>query len=262
MIHLRSDPCPAEILGELAQHQRRVDEAGGYVQQVKAAATAWESCRKKKVLRDVRGLLRAMCSGSARCMFCEDSAGAHIEHFRPKSRYPGLVFAWANLLYACSVCNERKGSRFKIRRADGRILRLRSRARTAPPAGEPLLIDPRHDDPMELLFLELETGKLMPRSEPGTPGFSRAISTIKTLGLNERDAFRRARRRMFLTYRTLLERYVARKRKGAAPAELRRLIEVIRGHGHRTVWEEMKRQREQRPKLRALFAQAPEALTW
>jgi uncharacterized protein (TIGR02646 family) len=34
----------------------------------------------------------------------------HIEHFRPKSRYPKQCFVWENLLLGCSICN---GAAFK-----------------------------------------------------------------------------------------------------------------------------------------------------
>ena len=38
----------------------------------------------------------------------------HIEHYRPKSKFPELTFDWENLLLACGVCNsaEYKGDNF------------------------------------------------------------------------------------------------------------------------------------------------------
>ena len=33
----------------------------------------------------------------------------HIDHFRPKKKYPRLALAYANLYYACGLCNTFKG---------------------------------------------------------------------------------------------------------------------------------------------------------
>lgn len=49
-----------------------------------------------------------------KCAFCEskpgESGNIEIEHFRPKSLYPKLAFAWENLLPVCRKCNESKRS--------------------------------------------------------------------------------------------------------------------------------------------------------
>jgi uncharacterized protein (TIGR02646 family) len=47
------------------------------------------------------------------CSFCDgfplETTGETIEHFRPKSAFPLLSYAWANLFYCCKYCNESKG---------------------------------------------------------------------------------------------------------------------------------------------------------
>lgn len=50
------------------------------------------------------------------CVYCtvhENEWGGprhfHVEHFRPKSRFPDLITGYENLLYACDVCNIFKG---------------------------------------------------------------------------------------------------------------------------------------------------------
>lgn len=49
-----------------------------------------------------------------KCAFCEskpaESGNIEIEHFKPKSLYPQLAFAWENLLPVCRKCNESKSS--------------------------------------------------------------------------------------------------------------------------------------------------------
>ena len=51
-----------------------------------------------------------------KCMYCEGYIGAvsfpHIEHFRPKSKYPKKTFDWNNLGLGCQVCNTNKNDIF------------------------------------------------------------------------------------------------------------------------------------------------------
>jgi len=50
-----------------------------------------------------------------KCVYCRISDGLKgyegfgIDHYLPKSRFPGLGTAWPNLFYACNVCNTWKG---------------------------------------------------------------------------------------------------------------------------------------------------------
>lgn len=58
----------------------------------------------------VKDSLRTMFS--SKCAYCESHithiGHGHIEHFRPKSRYPDLCFEWDNLMLSCEVCNGKK----------------------------------------------------------------------------------------------------------------------------------------------------------
>ena len=71
---------------------------------------------------DVKNALVAAFHG--KCAYCESQIRhidyGHIEHFRPKSKYPKKTFSWSNLLLACGVCNgaEYKGEKFP-NKADG-----------------------------------------------------------------------------------------------------------------------------------------------
>jgi HNH endonuclease len=50
-----------------------------------------------------------------KCVYCRISDGLKgyegfgVDHYLPKSRFPGLSTAWSNLFYACNVCNTWKG---------------------------------------------------------------------------------------------------------------------------------------------------------
>jgi uncharacterized protein (TIGR02646 family) len=61
---------------------------------------------------DVRDGLRAMYRGL--CCYCEaligDVSFDHIEHRRPKKRFPQDAFRWENLHLACQLCNNAKGN--------------------------------------------------------------------------------------------------------------------------------------------------------
>lgn len=264
MIHVCLERCPEgaeRVLEELSKLQRDVPVAGSYEEKVKAAIAAWEKHRQKRVMKTVCAMLEAMCSGGNRCMFCEDSAASQIDHFRPKTHYPELVFSWTNFLYACSRCNLVKGERFAIRCDDGRILQLPKRTREPPPDGQPLLIDPRCENPLDLLRLELVTGRFQGLQPQGSLGFARAEHTIKLLQLNApalvgmRMTFREA-------YRDRLALFVRQKRAAAAREVLENISATLLRYPHRTVWEEMKRQGHMHPELRTLFKKAPEALAW
>ena len=66
---------------------------------------------------DVRIALDKMYGG--RCCYCESEIGVvadgHIEHRKPKRRFPGHCFDWNNLHLACPKCNQAKGDNWKAR---------------------------------------------------------------------------------------------------------------------------------------------------
>jgi uncharacterized protein (TIGR02646 family) len=68
--------------------------------------------RYKKV--DVRDTLDEMYGG--RCCYCEADialvAFGHIEHRKPKSRFPRSCFAWNNMHLACPRCNQAKSEKW------------------------------------------------------------------------------------------------------------------------------------------------------
>ena len=54
------------------------------------------------------------------CAYCDASVlGASsrrtIDHFRPKSRFPLLAFAWPNLFLCCDTCQQAKGEQYDKR---------------------------------------------------------------------------------------------------------------------------------------------------
>lgn len=262
MIRMQPRELPAEALAELVELQRELDSLPTYPERVSAAIEQWPSRRRRKVFELVEKVLSDMCPGPRRCMFCEDNGAFQIEHFRPKSLYPGLVYAWVNYLFACGQCNAPKSNRFAIFSVSGEVLEL-FRTALEPENGPSVLLDPRQDEPMDYLWLDLsDTFRFKPIHTAGTPDYSRADVTLRWLGLNDRDELVEARRNAYGDYLARFERYANRKRSDADPQTLERLRRSIERSTHITVWREMQRQHEKIDELRALFAEAPEALEW
>ena len=193
-------------------------------------------------------------------MYCEDSVADEVEHFRPKDLYPEVVFAWMNYLYACGACNGGKSNKFVVIDETGAFVDVTRPYRAPvvrPASGDAALIDPRRENPLNFLMLDLrETFEFTPIADEGTQEYERASYTIEVLGLNDRDYLVRARKTAFETYRALLLTFGREhdpRRRGDGMC-------AIRNNNHPTVWWEMKRQRTMWEELAGLFAHAPELL--
>ena len=116
--------------------------------------STWKSARRTKSVTSIYAALVKMSGMRERCMYCEDSRGTDIEHFRPKSRFPQTTFSWENMLLACAGCNRKKVEQFPLL-----------------DSGEPALIDPTKDQPWEYLVFDSETGLVVSRwnAETGEP---------------------------------------------------------------------------------------------
>src|SRR5258708_27444964 len=68
--------------------------------------STWKSARQTKTIKDnLINVPTRMAGARARCMFCEDSRGADIDHFWPRARYKSRIFLWKNMLLLCTPCN-------------------------------------------------------------------------------------------------------------------------------------------------------------
>lgn len=265
-----------KVLEEL---QAQVDATPSYEAKVEAAKKAWDNknstTAKKDAFQTIRHTLAQMCIGPVRCAYCEDSLADEIEHIRPKNFFPDVVFSWENYLFSCGPCNGPKGSRYGVLNGDvvEEFVRGRKDPVTPPPAGPSALIDPRIEDPLD--FLELDLGGATPDGDmlSGTFQFfprdenisaadqARAKFTIQVLGL-EREVMRVARENAFGGFRARLREYVAEKQNGASPQRLRVLQDGLLKTPHLTVFAEMRRQKRFLPEIKHLFEKAPEAEQW
>lgn len=220
-----------------------------------------------KAFRRVRSTLTSMCAGAKRCMYCEDSAADEVEHHRPKDLYPEHVFDWENYLYACGPCNGPKNNRFAVFASDGSLVdvtRKRNQPVRPPVKGNPVLLHPRIENPLEYMMLDIlgDTFLFVPTAAAQSREFERAAYTIQLLRLNQRDYLPVARREAYRSYKSRLADYVHMRDAGASSSTLGLMIDAIRRMQHPTVWSEMSRQSNLIPELTHLFAPAPEALTW
>lgn len=266
MLRLR-DPGLAQSTREgLTKYQCEVDSAGSYAEQVAAGGRLFSRYNREdnRVFGDVRKRLGEMCAGARRCGYCEDSMADQIDHIRPKDLYPERVFAWGNYLLACRPCNVAKSNRFSVVCGGGLtdVTRRRGAPVLPPLAGSPGALDPRREDPLDFLDLDIvDTFWFMPRETGGRIDRERAAYTIDTLKLN-RDVLLEARRHTYGVCRALLRDYRQLCDDGASAAELARQRDAILTMAHPTVWREMQRQRGLVPELRKLFGSVPDAVHW
>ena len=134
---------------------------------------------------EVRSALWTSCVG--KCAYCETPLAEPamlVDRFRPASgalaldgtlsadHYWWLAYAWENLYPSCAECVSFKGARFPVRHA-------RAAPGTTDEAlrdEQPLLLEPRHDDPEQHLVYA-EDGSVASLTEEGR-------ATIEILGLN------------------------------------------------------------------------------
>ena len=155
--------------------------------------TAWNYSRQtKSIAIHVLNTLREMSGSSFRCMYCEDSAGTDIEHFQPKSLYPGEMFKWNNLLLICSGCNRQKGEEFPL-----------------DSCSHPLLIDPTVDNPWDYLEFIPETGKLTAKFDREINDYMpKGVATVKVLQLSTREALEPGYRKSFRRIKIVVHDYL------------------------------------------------------
>jgi uncharacterized protein (TIGR02646 family) len=267
MIKIRNGRLPRDARMRLQEYQAVVDNAGDYADRVDRAKSEFSARNRRTnpAFRAVRSKLDEMCSGARRCMYCEDSVADEVEHHHPKDLYPELVFVWRNFLYACGPCNGPKRSDFAVIDPGTSQLIPIGRGRDdpiVPPAsGDAALIDPRREDPLAFLVLDLrDTFEFAPMPELSSADEAKAKYTMELLRLNKRDYLIAARSNAYSGYLARLEQYATRKDDGATRRQLAKLKRGIQGASHPTVWAEMKRQATLIAELDELFSEAPEAL--
>lgn len=274
MIFLRDEPPRTEVLEQLGTWQADVDEILDYAERVSFADMRFNSCNRadNRTFAAVRGALLTMCGGSQTCVYCEDSRAHQIDHVRPRSLYPEHVFAWSNMLWVCGDCNNRKLARHAVIMGGELVPFSRKRGEpiTPPPAGPMALLDPRVEDPMAFMSLDLaDSFHFVALPELDTVDFARVEFTVnEVLGLND-DPFPEQRLGAYQDMRAGLTEYLTWRTRGETEQRLDGLRARFTRRRHQTVWREIQRQMRAAARPAALdrdfaelFEALPEALTW
>lgn len=265
MIALPQTNLEPIVAARLALLQQGIDAYESYEVRVQRAAFnfAMQNRIGNFVFDEVKLKLDSMCSGARRCMYCEDSAADEVEHHHPKNLYPERTFLWTNYLYACGPCNGPKNNKFAVINEMGQkidVTRQRNDPVVPPVVGEAALIDPRSEDPLQMLFLDIAGGTFLFSPHPLATPLQRLKGqfTIELLRLNTRDLLPVARREAYGSYLARMKEYVALKAEagGAKAADLR--LTAMRRMQHPTVLREMIRQAKFLPEVYVQIQAAPE----
>ncbi len=269
MIQLPDLPLLTTTQDKLERWQQTIDSITVYSDRVSKGKSPFSLYNKPRnhTFKQVRDVLTKMCSGARRCAYCEDSVADEVEHVKPKDLYPESVFVWENYLYACGPCNGPKNNQFSVFSSltgdFTNVARGRSVPIVPPEAGNPVLINPRLENPLDFLQLDLvDTFYFLPHYGLNTNNHKRAEYTINILRLNDRDYLVAARAEAFDSYRARLSEYISSQSLGVGEAQLDKRVKALQRMQHPTVWREMQRQQTLIPELSDLFDQAPEAISW
>ena len=100
------------------------------------------------------------------CAYCEEGTQGEVDHFRPISRFPILVYEWFNWVFACQHCNRSKSNRWPV---DGYV----------DPCAE------YSEERAERYFaFDTKTGAVIPKADLPADRYQKAGQTITDLRLN------------------------------------------------------------------------------
>ncbi len=101
------------------------------------------------------------------CAFCDGPIGSEsretVEHFRPKSQFPELAYAWDNLFPCCDLCQNNKLEKF-----DEALLK---------PDGQDYIFQ-------QYFIVNYHTGEIEPSPQADQAEQQRAKITLEIYGLN------------------------------------------------------------------------------
>ena len=115
----------------------------------------------RRFLGDLKNAFHGLCA------YCEDTTKGEVDHFRPKSRDPELVYCWSNWVFSCHDCNHSKGKRW-------------------PAWG---YVDPcarsKAACPENYFTFDTQTGEILVKKQLTSRRRDKAQRTIEHLGLND-----------------------------------------------------------------------------
>lgn len=74
---------------------------------------------------------RVLAKYGRKCMRCaSEDEPIHVDHIRPRSRFPNLVYDFNNLQVLCRACNEEKSDRFIVDYRPDRLIASRAKPKS------------------------------------------------------------------------------------------------------------------------------------
>ncbi len=166
MLRLKRPPIE-DVLLDFAQREHLESRRAGAAslspgsKKIKSRWDSFTQGRGKDVDVGPRVVDATRAMSHDKCAYCESVKPATVEHYWPKAKYPSKMFDWDNLLASCRDCNSAKDADFPVSN------------------GQPLLLNPVDDEPLEHLRWDGTTGRcLLRRRDP------RATDTHRTLDLD------------------------------------------------------------------------------
>ena len=255
-------------LSFLSKWQKIIDKESTYELQVLKAKNTWG--KSNKTMDDVKSKLRQMSNNTSRCNYCEDSYSDEIEHIYPKDLYPEKTYVWDNYIYACGPCNGPKSNKFSLINSNNELIDItpprikpENYVYTRPPKLPAALINPRDEDPLHYLMLDIITTFYFVPTPNLTPfEEKKAKFTIEVLRLNEREYLVEARKQAYGNFISRIKEYKQAKIDSRSQNELDQMKSNLLRLNHITVWEEIKRSRNHIPEITNLFNSIPEVINW
>jgi hypothetical protein len=212
---------PQRAVDHLVILHLQVESCDGFEAQVDKASSLWDSKKKSNIgqnaFNEIEDCLRSISIGEGICNYCEQSENGDIEHIRPKSFFPLHAFKCDNYIYACKQCNTgSKAAKMYIFNPHGsatpELLKYGADKKPNQPENQDIcFIDPRSEDPMDLMELSLKYYLFYPKHgvRDANRATSKAEKTLEILQLNDRDTLIQYRRMAYGAFKRLLKEYVA-----------------------------------------------------
>ncbi len=249
---------------QLEKWQNQINAEITFELQSNKAKSLWNK-HSTLTFKDIKEKLSEMCPGHKRCVYCEDSYADEIEHIYPKDLFPDRSFNWENYIYACGPCNGPKNNKFALIQLDDSILDItpiRNQPTQQPPNLPAALIDPRVEDPMRFLEIDIfGTFFYLPKDGLDNANKNKATYTIKVLRLNARSHLVSSRASAYHSYMALADYYGDLKHSNFVEQSiLDGFVNIINLQNWPSVWFEMKRNRLLIPELDHILNLAPELI--
>ena len=92
MLRVRDASLSEKTQRQLNEYQNNIDAISNYAERVLIAQKEFTNKNRQEnaIFKEVRDVFRTLCTGTLRCMYCEDLQPNQVEHIKPKSLYPEM----------------------------------------------------------------------------------------------------------------------------------------------------------------------------